>query len=116
MAQRKELHFQLIVLYLQCVAIVLWGFFLAVQEHYPQALMKQYAKDFFFCKALREEDHFICPATSSAISELMTARRLAIILLIKQFLGEGFPGLSLSQYVGAWQVPLLVHEALAALF
>lgn len=55
----------------------------------------------FLCKALPEEDHFICPATSSAILELMNANRLVIILLIKQFLGKGFSGLSLSKSVGA---------------
>lgn len=76
-------------------------FFFGYSGKLSPSTAEEVFKIFYFCKALPEEDDFICPATSSASSELMTANRLVIILLIKQFLGKGFPGLSLSKSVGA---------------
>lgn len=93
-AQRKELSLQLIVLYLQCMAIALSDFCIGYSGRLSPSIAAPGFRR-FFC-ALPE----IITLFALLLRQLpQTSNRLVIILLIKHFLDKGFPGWSLNPWV-----------------
>lgn len=88
-AQRKEL----IMLHLQCLAITLWDFCISYSGKWSPRTA-----------AAGFKNSFVLPEIITLFALLLhqlsqTSNRLVVILLIKQFLDEGFPGWSLDPWV-----------------